>query len=75
MSRPMTDKDMLRSDWLDCPKPERFGPDHACYEEAMAAHRLAVDSDQPGYIDPASSLFVMTADHLRGSRLVLRLRM
>ncbi len=30
----------------------------------MAAHQRAVESGEPGYVDPVSGLFVMTAQYL-----------
>src|SRR5436305_1897241 len=35
------------------------------YEAIIAAHETAVVGSQPGYIDPASGLFVLTAEYLR----------
>ena len=32
--------------------------------EVVALHDAAVDADEPGYIDPASGLFVLTAAYL-----------
>jgi hypothetical protein len=33
-------------------------------DEVVAAHDAAVAEDEPGYIDPASGLFVLTAAYL-----------
>ena len=51
------------------PHPARFGPDRAGFAEAMAAHDAAEAAGHPGYLDPRSGLFVMTAQSLwaRGS--------
>ena len=60
---------MPRTDAIDRPHPSRYGPDEAGYEAALAAHRAAVDAGQPGYLDPVSGLFVLTAaEHLRRGR-------
>lgn len=53
--------DVLRDGWRTMPHPARFGPDHADYEAAMAAHRAAVEAGHDGYIDPTTGLFVLTA--------------
>ena len=57
--------DELRPDWLTEPRSDRFDAEAPGYAEAMAAHRLAVDAGEPGYVDPESGLFVMTAVFLR----------
>ncbi len=51
------------------PHPSRLDPRRDDYEAIMTAHRAAVDAGEPGYVDPATSLYVMTARyHLdRGS--------
>ena len=56
--------DPLRADGLQRPRPDRFGPTHPGFVGAMAAHSEAVAAAQPGYIDPASGLFVLTAAYL-----------
>lgn len=43
------------------PKPGRLPIDPTIRAAAMAAHDEAVDAGRGGYIDPSSSLFVMTA--------------
>lgn len=43
------------------PHPRRFGPDHPGFDAAMAAHDEAVAAGLPGYLDPRTGLFVMTA--------------
>jgi hypothetical protein len=55
----------LRPDGLAVPKPSRFDPARADYEPSMAAHAEAVADDAPGYSDPTTGLFVMTAAYLR----------
>lgn len=48
------------------PHPERLAFDHPRRDEILGAHRLAMDAGQPGYIDPTSGLFVITAaEHVR----------
>lgn len=51
------------------PHPGRFGPHHPGFAAAMAAHDAAEEAGQPGYLDPATGLYVMTASSLwdRGS--------
>jgi hypothetical protein len=54
---------------LDEPHPDRLAPDHPRRAEILAAHRAAVDAGEPGYLDPDTGLFVLTAAELlaRGS--------
>ena len=59
----MTDR--LRGGWLERPHPDRFDPDDPANGPAMDAHRRAVARGRPGYLDPATGLFVMTAAYLR----------
>jgi hypothetical protein len=33
--------------------------------EAVAAHERAIEAGEPGYLDPTSGLFVLTAAYLR----------
>lgn len=61
----MATSDPLRPNWLTRPRSDRFDATSAGYEESMAAHRRAVEAGDPGYIDPGSGLFVMTAVYLR----------
>ena len=51
------------------PHPSRLAPDHPHRAEILAAHAAAVAAGEPGYLDPVSGLFVLTAaTHLeRGS--------
>ena len=57
-------EDELREWWRTTPHPDRFGPGHRGYEQAMAAHEAAVEAGLDGYIDPTSGLFVLTATAL-----------
>lgn len=43
------------------PHPDRLAPDRADREAVLAAHEAALDAGAPGYLDPATGLFVMTA--------------
>jgi hypothetical protein len=48
------------------PHPERLPHDHPRRDEILAAHRAAVVAGEPGYIDPETGLFVITAaEHVR----------
>jgi hypothetical protein len=53
-----------RADWLLVPHPDRLDPQRSDYEAILAAHRDAVDGGEPGYLDPSTGLFVMTAAEL-----------
>jgi hypothetical protein len=41
--------------------PPRLDPGHPRYAEILAAHDEAVRAGQPGYLDPDTGLFVLTA--------------
>lgn len=43
------------------PHPARLSPEHPRYDEIMRRHRQAVDTASPGYLDPDTGLFVITA--------------
>ena len=43
------------------PHPDRLSPGHPRRPEILAAHRAAVEAGEPGYPDPATGLFVLTA--------------
>ncbi len=51
------------------PRPDRLNPSHPHYGDILAAHQTAVAAGQPGYLDPGTGLFVLTAVALaeRGS--------
>ena len=49
---------------LDEPHPDRLTEDHPAREAVLAAHRAALASGAPGYIDPVTGLWVMTAGYL-----------
>jgi hypothetical protein len=50
----------------DQPHPSRLAPDHPRRDEILAAHRAAMADGQPGYLDPETGLFVLTAVYLAG---------
>ena len=56
----------LRPDAMTRPHPDRFPPDRPDYDACLSAHGSAIAAGQPGYLDPATGLFVMTAAHLAG---------
>jgi hypothetical protein len=48
------------------PHPERLAVDDPQRSAILDAHRAAVDAGEPGYLDPATGLFVITAaEHVR----------
>lgn len=49
---------------LDQPHPARLATGHPDRERILMAHREALAAGQPGYTDPGSGLFVMTAAFL-----------
>ena len=51
--------DSLRS-W-DEPHPSRLAPDHPGRAAILAAHRTAIDAGEPGYLDPSTGVYVLTA--------------
>lgn len=53
-------RDRLREDPLS-PHPSRLSPQTPHYARILAAHRDAVAQGQPGYLDPATGYYVMTA--------------
>lgn len=51
------------------PHPSRLAPDDPHRTAILAAHRAAVESGEPGYLDPVTGLFVITAaEHVRRGR-------
>lgn len=63
MTAPLADRPLSR------PATSRLSLDHPRRAEILAAHAAALDSGAPGYPDPTSGLFVLTAGWLaaRGS--------
>jgi hypothetical protein len=49
---------------LDEPHPSRLGPDDPGRREILAAHRAAMAASAPGYLDPRTGLYVLTAAFL-----------
>jgi hypothetical protein len=49
---------------LTRPHPDRLGLDHPLRDELLSAHAAALAAGQPGYVDPATGLFVLTAEYL-----------
>ena len=45
------------------PHPSRLAPEHPTFEAIMAAHDAAIAAGSPGYLDPGTGLYVMTAEH------------
>ena len=56
--------DALAPRALDQPHPDRLPVGHPHRGAILAAHRAALDAGEPGYLDPVTGLFVMTAAHL-----------
>jgi hypothetical protein len=46
------------------PHPSRLSPAHPYRAEILAAHAAALAADEPGYADPETGLFVLTAGFL-----------
>ena len=53
-----------RPDALERPHPSRFHPSQRGYDAALRAHAVAVAAGEPGYLDPTTGLFVLTAGWL-----------
>lgn len=43
------------------PRPDRLAVDHPRRAAILAAHDAAIAAGEPGYLDPATGLFVITA--------------
>ena len=64
MTEPRRQRPVPRS--LFEPHPERLPLGHASRGAILAAHRAAVEAGEPGYLDPDTGLFVITAaEHVR----------
>ena len=46
---------------LATPHPDRLAPTHPAYDEILAIHAAALNRGDPGYLDPVTGLYVMTA--------------
>jgi Family of unknown function (DUF5522) len=49
---------------LRIPHFSRLPPTAPGYDEIVAAHENAIVNGEPGYLDPVTGLFVMTAEYL-----------
>ena len=58
VSEPLADRP------LDQPHPDRLADDHPDRAEILATHAAALAAGQPGYLDPRTGLFVLTAGFL-----------
>ena len=52
---------MTRSHATDEPHPNRLDANHPYRDQILAAHAAAMAAGEPGYLDPVSGLFVLTA--------------
>jgi hypothetical protein len=55
------ESDALAARPLTTPHPDRLAPDRADYELICARHEAAMVAGSPGYLDPVTGFFVMTA--------------
>jgi hypothetical protein len=58
MSEPVADRPLTR------PHPTRLAPGHPRFDDILRAHTEAMEAGEPGYLDPESGLFVLTAAYL-----------
>jgi uncharacterized protein DUF5522 len=56
--RPLADRSLAE------PHPSRLDAAHPHRDEILAAHGAALEAGEPGYLDPATGLFVLTAAFL-----------
>ena len=63
MTRP-PDAEPLADRPLTEPHPSRFPLDHPARDEVLARHAAAMAANEPGYLDPDSGLFVLSARYL-----------
>ena len=70
----MTDPEPIEPDGIDdggagLPHPDRLDPNRSDYQAILDAHEAAVRAGEPGYTDPETGLYVLTAATLsdRGS--------
>ena len=64
MPQPEPERLPLADRALTEPHSDRLPPDHPDRVAALAAHSDALDRGDPGYLDPATGLFVLTARFL-----------
>ena len=55
VSTPLADRPLTQ------PHASRLPPSHPAYEAILAAHEEAMAAGEPGYTDPVTGYFVMTA--------------
>lgn len=55
--------DILADRPLTQPHPERLPTSAPAYDEILARHSVAMESGDPGYVDPLTGLYVMTASY------------
>ena len=48
---------------LTQPHPTRLPDSHPAYDEILRLHEVAMAAGEPGYTDPITGFFVMTAAH------------
>ena len=53
-------------DELRTPHTARLAPSTPGYDAILAAHEEAIVEREPGYLDPVTGLFVMTAHQAKG---------
>ncbi len=58
MSQPLSSRPLTE------PHPTRLPPDHPLHHEILARHATALRTGDPGYLDPQTGLFVLTARYL-----------
>ena len=63
MTRP-PDAEPLADRPLTEPHPRRLPLDHPARDEVLARHAAAMAANEPGYLDPDSGLFVLSARYL-----------
>ena len=63
MTRP-PDAEPLADRPLSEPHPSRLPLDHPARAEVLAHHAAALAANEPGYLDPDSGLFVLSARYL-----------
>jgi hypothetical protein len=60
----VTDRPDTLPDPLAVPDPGRLDPARDDYDAILAAHRLALEAGEDGYLDPATGRFCFTAAYL-----------
>jgi len=57
----MPEQTPLADRLLTTPHVDRLSPSHPAYDDILAVHAAALDRGDPGYLDPVTGLYVMTA--------------